>query len=69
MNRNNQNIGQPTNTHLACAEVMVETGRTTDYQNCDQVEASCITDLAAFYRLTHLKVRAYPHISPLQRLT
>ena len=31
----------------ACAEIMVETGRTIDYQNCDQAEASCITDLAA----------------------
>ena len=31
----------------ACAEIKLETGRTTDYQNCDQVEASCITDLAA----------------------
>jgi hypothetical protein len=38
----------------ACAEVMLETGRTIDYQNCDQVEASCITDLAALYCLTHL---------------
>jgi len=38
----------------ACAEIMLETGRTIDYQNCDQVEASCITDLAALYCLTHL---------------
>jgi len=38
----------------ACAEIMLETGRTIDYQNCDQVEASCITDLAALYCLTYL---------------
>jgi len=38
----------------ACAEIMLETDRTIDYQNCDQVEASCVTDLAALYSLTHL---------------
>jgi len=38
----------------ACAEIMLETGRSINYQNCDQVEASCITDLAALYCLTYL---------------
>ena len=38
----------------ACAEIQLETGRTIDYQNCDQVEASCITDPAALYCLTYL---------------
>ena len=38
----------------ACAEIMLETGRTIDHQDCDQVEASCITDLAALYCLTYL---------------
>jgi len=38
----------------ACAEIVLETGRTIEYQNCNQVEASCITDLAALYCLTYL---------------
>lgn len=38
----------------ACAEVMLETGLTIDYNNCTQAEAACITDLAALYCLTYL---------------
>lgn len=38
----------------ACAEVVLETGLTIDYNSCTQVEASCITDLAALYCLTYL---------------
>jgi hypothetical protein len=37
----------------ACAEITLETGRSIDHQNCDQVEASCIADLAALYCLTY----------------
>ena len=38
----------------ACAEIVLETGRSIDYQDCSQVEASCIADLAALYCLTYL---------------
>ena len=38
----------------ACAEVQLETGRTIDFNDCTQVEASCITDLAALYCLAYL---------------
>jgi len=38
----------------ACAEVMLETDLTIDYNNCTQAEASCITDLAALYCLAYL---------------
>jgi hypothetical protein len=38
----------------ASAEIELQTGRTIDYQNCEQVEAACITDLAALYCLTYL---------------
>ena len=37
-----------------CAEIELETGRTIDYQNCEEAEASCIRDLAALYCLTYL---------------
>ena len=33
----------------ACAEAVLETGLTIDYNNCTQAEAACITDLAALY--------------------
>jgi len=33
----------------ACAEIELETGRTINYQDCENAEASCITDLAALY--------------------
>jgi hypothetical protein len=57
VNLSSSDIGDSVVTEFivdACAEIMLETGRTIDYQNCEQVESSCITDLAALYCLTYL---------------
>ena len=48
----------------ACAEIMLETSRILDYPNCNQVEASCITDLTALLLNTSKRVRIHPRISP-----
>jgi len=57
VNLSSSDIGDSVVTEFivdACAEILLETGRSIDCQNCDQVEASCITDLAALYCLTYL---------------
>jgi len=57
VNLSSSDIGDPIVTEFivdACAEIILETGRTIDYQNCENAEASCITDLAALYCLTYL---------------
>jgi len=57
VNLSSSDIGDSVVTEFivdACAEILLETGRSINYQNCDQVETSCITDLAALYCLTYL---------------
>jgi len=57
INLSSSDIGDPVVTEFivdACAEVMLETGLTIDYNNCKEAEAACITDLAALHCLTYL---------------
>jgi len=57
VNLSSSDIGDSVVTEFivdACAEIELETGRTINYQNCENAEASCITDLAALYCLTYL---------------
>jgi len=57
VNLSSSGIGDPIVTEFivdACAEIELETGRTIDYQNCENAEAACITDLAALYCLAYL---------------
>jgi len=45
VNLSSSDIGDSVVTEFivdACAEIMLETGRSIDYQNCDQVEVSCM---------------------------
>ena len=69
VNLSSSDIGDSVVTEFiidACAEVMLETGRIINYQNCSQAKASCITDLAALYCLTHLTgACASAHIAAL----
>ncbi|MCD6242284.1 phage gp6-like head-tail connector protein [Candidatus Bathyarchaeota archaeon] len=38
----------------ATAEIELQTGREIDYENCSQIEAAAITDLAAIYCICYL---------------